>query len=185
MTDTLALEHDLPDDLRDACSDDSRSVGALYNTLQSLSDEAFEDRFADSLDTLREVCTDAPDVPLLAVVLGLTVADADAIGAGTLVGEAELVTAHVPGVDGGVADLRYCDPDATALDYFLFLPIRPDDCPPGSGTPASELTMTQYREIVSAMCYQRFHLLQNDVEAYTDNYMRPLVRGLEAFAEQR
>ncbi|WP_435195927.1 hypothetical protein [Natronomonas sp. EA1] len=185
MTDTLALEHDLPDDLRDACSDDSRSIGALYNTLQSLSDEQFAARFEDSLDTVREVCAEAPDIPLLAVVLGLTVADAESIEDGPLVGDAAVITAHIPGVDGGVADLRYCDPDATALDYFLFLPLRPEDCPPGTGEPASDLSMEEYREIVSAMCYQRFNLLQNDVDAYTENYMRPLVRGLEAFAERR
>lgn len=179
----VPVEHDLPDDLRAAVADETETLAALYNDLQDLSGEAFEARFGDSLADIRAVARDA-DADLVLFVVGLSVGDR-VEETGDLVDGAALVTGHVPRSDGGVTDLLYRDPDAEALDYFVLLPVRPEDCPPGSGQAAADLDPDTYREVVSAMLYRRFDLLQNDPDRYAASYVRPLVRGLEAFDEAR
>ena len=177
MTERLALSHDLPEDIADALSDDLRTVGTLYNDIQDLSEEAFASRFGDALDTLRAV---DPDADFVIAVLGLGVD----VGEGPLVDEATLVSVHEPNDDGSVAHLCYTGDADAADDTFLMLPLRPGDCTPGTGGTLGGLSLAEFREIVSAMTFKRFDLLENDLDAYRDSYLRPTVRGLEAYAEE-
>jgi hypothetical protein len=173
---TLAIEHDLPADLRNALADDTASLAGLYNDLQDLSAETFAERFAPALSTLRTAA--AGSAPVVCVV-GVELAPGD-----DPVRRGEVVSVHVPGSEGGAGDARYVAA-AAPTDEFVMLPIRPDDCPPGSGGPASELSVEAFREIVSAMTYKRFELLQNDLGTYRESYLRPLVAGLELYADRR
>jgi hypothetical protein len=72
---------------------------------------------------------------------------------------------------------------AASIDTVLMLPVRPEDCPSGSNSAASDLSLAEFREVVSAMAYKRFDLLQNDLDSYRDSYLRPVVRGLEAYVQ--
>ena len=94
----------------------------------------------------------------------------------------DLLSVHEPNPDGSVDDLLFTG-DAGVPDTVVMLPVRPDDCPPGSGEAASDLSVEGFREILAAMLYKRFDLLQNDLDGYRDSYLRPTVRGLEAYAE--
>lgn len=183
MTERVPIEHDLPGDLRDGVADETETLATLYNDLQDLPESAFDRRFSGSLANLRDAVADV-DADLVLFVLGLSVGD-DYAETGRLVADADLLTGHVPDGEGRVDDLVYCDPDAGALDYFVLLPIRPEDCPPGSGQSAADLSIDEYYEIVAAMVHRRFDLLQNDPDRYAASYVRPLVRGLEAFDEAR
>ena len=176
MTERLDLPHDLPEDIADALSDDLRTVGTLYNDIQDLSEEAFKARFGDALDTLQAV---DPDADFVIVVLGLGVD----VGEGPLVDDAALVSVHEPNDDGSVARLFYTG-DAAPGDTFLMIPLRPGDCPPDTGGTLGTLSLPEFREIVSAMTFKRFDLLENDLDSYRDSYLRPAVRGLEAYAER-
>lgn len=175
MTARLDIEHDLPPDLADALGDDRRSVGTLYNELQDLSGEAFRDRFDDAFGRLTEAVP--ADAEFVVVVLGLEVdTETD-----PFVTDAGVVAVHEPNPDGSVGTLHFVADDAPT-DTFVMLPIRPADCPPGSGRSVSQLTAEEFRDIVSAMVYKRFDLLDSDIDAYRDSYLRPLVRGVEAYA---
>jgi len=176
VAERLDIAHDLPDDVADALGDDLRTVGTLYNDLQDLDDDAFETRFAGSFEALRTAVD--TDAEFVIGVLGLAV---DPEPAGPLVAGASLLSVHEPHDDGSVDRLLYTGPADGAADTFVMLPLRPDDCPPGSDQRATELSLAEFREIVSAMTYQRFDLLQNDIDSYRDSYLRPTVRGLEAY----
>lgn len=175
---TLPLEHDLPPDLRDALADETTRLAALYNGIQELPDESFAERFAGALATFRDVLGGREG--FVACVLGLAVEES---GGERVVTDAALASVHVPGDDGGVAELLYAG-EAPA-DEFLLLPVHADDCPPGSGRPASDVDVDGFREIVAAMTYQRFDLLQTDLGTYRESYLRPLVRGVELYARVR
>lgn len=176
MAERLDIDHGLPDEVADALGDDLRTVGTLYNDLQDLDDDAFDERFARAHEALREA-VDA-DADFVIGVLGLAV---DPEPAGPLVAGASLLSVHEPHDDGSVDRLLYTGPADGAADTFVMLPLRPDDCPPGTDQRAAELSLAEFREIVSAMTYQRFDLLQNDLDSYRDSYLRPTVRGLEAY----
>lgn len=176
MAERLDIAHDLPEDLADAFGDDLRTVGTLYNDIQDLSEDAFASRFSDALDDLRVAVE--TDAEFVVAVLGFGVA-ADT----PLVARADLVSVHEPNDDGTVKRLLFTGSEDAATDTFVMLPLRPADCPPGSGRPASELSLDEFREIVSAMTFKRFDLLENDLDAYRDAYLRPAVRGVEAYAE--
>lgn len=176
MPERLDIAHDLPDDLAAALGDDLRAAGTLYNDLQELSDEAFAARFGDAHEQFRAALD--VDAGFVTAVLGLALSEGQ-----PLVADATLVSVHEPRSDGGVETLHYTGPAGAATDTFLMLPVRPDDCPPGSKQTASELSLAEFREVVSAMAYKRFDLLENDLDAYRDSYLRPVVRGLEAYAE--
>ncbi|MFC7176133.1 hypothetical protein [Halosegnis marinus] len=180
MAERLDLAHDLPDDLADALGDDLRTVGTLYNDMQDLSEAAFAERFAGAHGTVTDVLD--TDAEFVVAVLGLAV---DPDPEGPLVAGADVVVVHEPNDDGSVRELLYTADADAATDTFVMLPLRPGDCPPGSGRSATELTLAEFREIVGAMTYKRFDLLQNDTDAYRDSYLRPAVRGLEAYAERR
>lgn len=179
MTDPerVPIEHDLPADLREALGVNSQMVGGLYNDLQDLGDEAFADRFGASLATLRETL-DGTDHEFVICTLGFDlVSDPEDPVAG-----AALASVHVPAEDGSVDELLYVG-EAVPTGQFVVLPLRPHDCPPGSGQPASDLSVGEYHEVVSAMVYKGFDLVQNDLDSYTSAYLQPLVRGLEAYAD--
>jgi hypothetical protein len=179
MTDRerVPIEHDLPPDLRDALGVSSQQVGGLYNDLQNLDDETFADRFAGSLATLRETLDGTGhEFVVCALGIGLEPDPEDPVAG------AALASVHAPADDGSVDDLLYVG-EAVPTDQFVALPLRPHDCPPGSGQPASDLSVGEYREVVSAMVYKGFDLMQNDLDSYTAAYLRPLVRGLEAYAD--
>lgn len=178
----IDLDHGLPEELREAMRDDTATVGTLYNDLQDTDEETFADRFGGSLRTLRDVGEGTEGFVI--AILGLAIAEAEALAEGDLVAGAEVVSVHRPNDDGSVADLLYVGEDVATVDYFVLLPLRLDDCPPGSGNRVADLEVAAYREIVAAMVYKRFDLLQNDVESYTSAYLRPLVRGLEAYAAE-
>lgn len=178
----LDLDHGLPDDLRDAMRDDTQTVGTIYNDLQDTAEATFADRFGDSLATLQDVARG--EEGFVVAVLGLAVAEEHALAEGDLVAGAELVSVHRPNDDGSVSELLYVADGADALDYFVLLPLRLDDCPPGSGNHVTDLGVGGFREVVAAMVYKRFDLLQNDVDSYASAYLRPLVRGLEAYAAE-
>lgn len=176
VAERLDIDHGLPDDIADALGDDLRTVGTLYNDMQDLDDDAFDGRFAEALEALREA-VDA-DADFVISVLGLAV---DPDSPGPLVADASLLSVHEPHDDGSVDRLFYTGSADGAADTFVMLPIRPDDCPPGSDQLAAELSLAEFRDIVSAMVYQRFDFLQNDLDSYRDSYLRPTVRGLEAY----
>lgn len=176
MAERLDIDHGLPDDVADALGDDLKTVGTLYNDLQDLDDEAFEARFAEPLDALRTAVE--TDADFVIAVLGLAV---DVEPPEPLVTGASLLSVHEPNDDGSVDRLLYTGPADGAGDTFVMLPLRPDDCPPGTNQRAAALSVDEFREIVSAMTYQRFDLLQNDLDSYRDSYLRPAVRGLEAY----
>lgn len=180
VAEQLDISHDLPDDIADALGDDLPTVGTLYNDIQDLSDEAFAERFADAHAALTAALD--TDAEFIVAVLGLAV---DVSPEGPLVAGADLVVAHEPNDDGSVKELLYTAGADAATDTFVMLPLRPANCPPGSGRPATDLSLAEFREIASAMTYKRFDLLQNDMDAYRDSYLRPAVRGLEAYAERR
>jgi hypothetical protein len=177
MPERLDLEHDLPESLREATRDETRTVGTLYNAVQDLDDATFADRFEPAYAAFREALSDV-DVAFVVAVVGIEISEepTDMIAGG------DLLSVHEPNPDGSVDDLLFTG-DAGVPDTVVMLPVRPDDCPPGSGEAASDLSVEGFREILSAMLYKRFDLLQNDLDGYRDSYLRPTVRGLEAYAE--
>lgn len=174
----VPLAHDLPDDLRDALTDDSAALASLYNGLQRLDEEAFADRFGGALAGFRDAL-DGREGPHVCV-LGL---DVERAGGDREVAGAAVASVHRPGADGDVTEAVYAG--EAPEDEFLLLPVHADDCPPGSGRAASDLDVDGFREIVAAMTYQRFDLLQNDLDTYRESYLRPLVRGVEVYAAAR
>jgi hypothetical protein len=171
----LDIAHDLPDDLAAAFGDDLQAAGTLYNDLQELSDEAFAARFGDAHEQFRAALD--LDADFVTATLGLALSDGR-----PLVADATLLSVHEPRGDGGVETLHYTGPAGAGTDTVLMLPVRPGDCPPGSNRAASDLSLAGFREVVSAMAYKRFDLLENDLDGYRDSYLRPAVRGLEAYA---
>ncbi len=178
--DTVPVEHDLPADLQRAVAADTGALAAVYNDLQETPLDAFEATFGDSLGALTGAVAGV-DAPLVAFVLGLDLED-DPTTRDLVVG-ATLLAGHVPDRTGGVAELVYRADADHAPDDVLMLPVRPDDCPPDSGRPAADLDVETYYEVVASMAHRRFDLLQTDVEQYASSYVRPLVRGLEAYAD--
>ncbi len=176
MPERLDIAHDLPDELAVILADDLRTAGTLYNSLQDLDDAAFADRF----DKAHEQFCAALDIDadFVIVVLGLALSERE-----PLVDGAALLSVHEPQGDGGVDTLHHTGSAAASIDTVLMLPVRPEDCPPGSNSAASDLSLAEFREVVSAMAYKRFDLLQNDLDSYRDSYLRPVVRGLEAYAQ--
>ena len=175
MTERLDIEHDLPAPLADALGDDRRTVGTLYNELQDLSDEQFRDRFDSAFARLTDAVP--TDAEFVIAVLGLGIdTDLDPFVTGS-----DVLTVHEPNPDGSVATLHFVADEGTT-ETFVMLPIRPHDCPPESGRPVAELSLGEFREIVSAMVFKRFDLLDSDLDAYRDSYLRPLVRGVECYA---
>lgn len=175
----VPLNHELPDDLRAALADETASLVALYNGLQDLDDETFTERFAGALATFRDVLNGREE--FVACVVGLELREA---GGEREVLDAAIVSVHVPNEDGSVDELLHVT-DNPPEDEFLLLPVHADDCPPGTGSAASDVDVATFREVVAAMTYQRFDLLQNDLDSYRTSYLRPLVRGLEAYSESR
>ncbi|WP_255152536.1 hypothetical protein [Halorarius halobius] len=177
MTERLDIEHDLPDPLREALRDETRTVGTLYNALQDMDEEAFADRFGGALVAFREALADT-DAEFAIAVLGLHVSE----DPNDMLAGADLLSVHEPNDDGSVSTLLFTG-EAGVPDTCVMLPVRPDDCPPGSGEPVGDISVEAFREIVAAMLFKRFDLLQNDVDGYRDSYLRPTVRGLEAYAD--
>lgn len=176
----VPIEHDLPEDFRSAVAADTGALAAVYNDLQETPLAAFEATFADSLSALR-TAVEGVEEPLVLFTLGLALED-DPTTEDLVVG-ASLLTGHVPDGTGAVADLVHLAPSADVPDDVLLLPIRPADCPPDSGRAAADLDVETYHEVVAAMAHRRFDLLQTDLERYAGSYLRPLVRGLEAYAD--
>lgn len=176
MPERLDIEHDLPDALREAVRDETRTVGTLYNAVQDLDDAAFAERFGPAHTAFCDALADT-DADFVICVVGIDVSEdpTDMIAGG------DLLSVHEPNDDGSVADLLFTG-DAGAPDTVVMLPVRPADCPPGSGEAAGDLSVDDFREVLSAMLYKRFDLLQNDLDGYRDSYLRPTVRGLEAYA---
>jgi hypothetical protein len=172
----LDIAHDLPDDIAAALGDDLRTAGTLYNDLQDLDDAAFAARFADAHEQFRTALE--VDADFVIAVLGLALSEGE-----PLVDGATLLSVHEPRSDGDVDTLHYTGPAAASIDTVLMLPVRPGDCPPGSNRLASDLPLAGFREVVSAMAYKRFDLLENDLDGYRDSYLRPAVRGLEAYVQ--
>lgn len=177
MPERLDLEHDLPDALREAVRDETRSVGTLYNAVQDLDDATFAELFESAHASFIETLS-GTDADFVVAVVGIEVSEdpADMITGGNL------LSVHEPNDDGSVKDLLFTG-DAGVPDTVVMLPIRPDDCPPESGERASDLSLSGFREVLAAMLYMRFNLLQNDLDSYRDSYLRPAVRGLEAYAD--
>ena len=177
MPERLDLEHDLPDALREATRDETRTVGTLYNAVQDLDDEAFAEGFESAYAAFTGAL-EGVDAEFVVCVVGLSISEDPS----ELVVGGDLLSVHAPNPDGSVDELLFTG-DAGVPDTVVMLPVRPADCPPGSGAAASDLSLGGFREVLSAMLYKRFDLLQNDLDGYRDSYLRPTVRGLEAYAE--
>lgn len=162
---------DLPEDFRALLTTDAERVAALYNGFQGMDAAAFEGAFGESLARLRRVA--AVDAPELAAVLGL------ALDAGTVV-DATLLSVRARD-DGRV--LHAAD-GTDAPDEVVYLPVRPDDFPPGSDEPVDDLALDDFREVVASMLYVRYQLCEDDPDRYDDLYRQPLARGLAAYAEE-
>lgn len=177
MTERLDIEHDLPEPLREATRDETRTVGTLYNAMQDLADDAFAERFDPAYAAFTEALSGV-DAEFVVGVVGIEISEDPE----NMIAGGNLLSVHAPNPDGSVADLLFTG-DADPPDTVVMLPVRPADCPPGSGEAASGLSVDEFREVLSAMLYKRFDLLQNDLDGYRDSYLRPTVRGLEAYAD--
>ncbi|MFC7228563.1 hypothetical protein N0B31_14210 [Salinirubellus salinus] len=161
-------EDGLPPEFESLVRTDTDRLVGLYNGLQGLDDEAFAAAFAGALDTLREVVD--PDGGEAAAVLGLTldggtVADARVLS----VTDEETVHHAAPGTD--------------APDVAVYLPVRPDDFPPGSGEAFADIDLEGFREVVAAMIYLRYQLAEEDPEGLASHHGEPLARGLRAYVD--
>lgn len=161
---------DLPAELRALVTPEPADVVALYNGLQGLDDDEFRAAFEGTLETLQDVA-DA-DMPELATVLGLELEE------GTVT-EATLLSVHERGGDRVV----YTNDDATVPDATVYVPVRADDFPPGSGDALADLGVEDYREVVSAMVFLRHQLYDESPEQLESRYREPLRRGLAAYAD--
>lgn len=162
---------DLPPELRQLVAPDPQEVVALYNGLQGMDDGEFRAAFEGSLERLKDV-TD-PNVPELATVLGLDLEDG-------VVTDATLVSVFESGSDRVV----FTHDDAVVPDATVYVPVRPDDFPPGSGKELSDLGMDDYRDVVSAMVFLRHQLYDESPDQLDSRYRDPLRRGLRAYAEE-
>lgn len=168
MSDTPARD-DLPADLANLVEADPERIATLYNGLQGMDDAAFEAAFADSLARLRAVVPD--ESAELAAVLGLTLERGE-------VTDATLLSVHVLGGDRVV---HAADEDVP-VDVAVFVPVRPEDFPPGSGRSLSELDSGEYQEVVASMLFLRYRLAEDDPDQLETRYRSPLARGLAAYA---
>ena len=160
---------EVPEEFRAHVERPPRDVGRVYNDLGELGDAAFEAAVAGSLETLQEHT--AGERGEFAAVLGLEFDDGTLADA-TLLSVRELGGDRVLHVDGGSA----------VPDAVVYLPVRPDDCPPGSGTAVEDLDLADYREMVASMVFLRYELMENASDRYDDLVGRPLARGLETYA---
>jgi hypothetical protein len=161
-------EEDVPEEFRSLLRTDSDRLVGLYNGMQGMDDDEFAAAFEGALETLRDVV--GADDPELSAVLGLGLE-------GGLVGEARLLAVH----DG--SDRRYAAAGDWVPDVAVYLPVRADDFPPGSGAAFADITVEGFREVVSAMIYLRYQLAEEDPEALASHHREPLARGLRAYAE--
>jgi len=168
MSDTA---DDLPPELADLVAVDADRVATLYNGLQGMEDAAFGEAFADSLARLQRVV--ATESTELAAVLALSLD-------GGLVTDATLLSVHV--LDGDRV-LHTAGDDVTP-DAALYVPVRPDDFPPGSGGMVDDLTLPEYREVVASMLFLHYQLAENDPDQFETRYRAPLARGLAAYADR-
>lgn len=159
---------DLPDRFRSLLSADSERFATLYNGLQGMDPTAFEAAFGESLGTLRREA--AVDGPQLVGVLGLAIEDGVAV-------DATLLSIYARD-DGRVV---HADDSSDVPDAAVYLPIRVEDFPPGSGESVAEVDLETYREVVASMLYLRYELCEDDEDRYDDLYRRPLARGLAAY----
>ena len=120
-------------------------------------------------DVSRDVV--GPDDPELAAVLGLTLD-------GGIVSDARLLSVTE---DGGA--VRYAADGTAAPDLAVYLPVRADDFPPGSGAAFADIDMAGFREVVSAMIFLRYQLAEEDPEGLSTHHSEPLARGLLAYVE--
>lgn len=162
-------DENLTADLRALTSPGREDVAALYNGLQGMEDEAFRAAFEGSFETLKDVAGAGP--PELASVLGLELD-------GGSVTDATLLSVHVREGDRVV----YTDDDADVPDAAVYLPVRPEDFPPGSGEALADLDVDEYREVVSAMVFLRHQLARESPDQLESRYREPLRRGLRAYA---
>lgn len=163
-------EEDLPPELRELVAPDPQDVVVLYNGLQGMDDEEFRAVFEGSLRRLKEVA-DA-DGRELATVLGLS------LEAGTVT-DATLLSVHESGSDRVV----FTNDDGAVPDATVYVPVRPEDFPPGSGEALSDLGVDDYRDVVSAMVFLRHQLHDESPEQLESRYRDPLRRGLRAYAD--
>lgn len=159
---------DLPDRFRELLSGDAERFAALYNGLQGMDSTTFEDVFGESLEDLRRVAD--VDATELVVVLGLTV------DSGT-VADAKLLSVSARH-DGRVV---YAAAGAEKPDAAVYVPVRGEDFPPGSGGSVADVDVAEYREVVASMLYLRYELSEDDPDRYDELYRRPLARGLAAY----
>ena len=173
MTDDADTGTGLPAGLQELLQADATATGALYNILQKMEMAAFEDAFADSLETLRSETDVAADE--LAAVVGL-VTDAD----GTTVTDARVLSVH----SLGEGEVYHTAEGTDTPDHLVYVPIRPEDCPPGTGGSVADLGIEEYREIVASMAFLRHQLLENEPDRYEAIYGERLARGLNAYAHE-
>lgn len=160
-------EADVPEEFRSLLRTDSDRLVGLYNGMQGMDDDAFAAAFERALETLRDVV--GPDDPELSAVLGLGLD-------GGLVDEARLLAVH----DGETT--RHAAAGDWVPDVAVYLPVRADDFPPGSGESFADITVDGFREVVSAMIYLRYQLAEESPEALANHHREPLARGLRAYA---
>jgi hypothetical protein len=160
---------DLPADLAALVEADPARIATLYNGLQGMDDPAFEAAFGDSLARLREVVP--AESPELAAVVGLALE-------GGAVADATLLSVHELGGDRVV----HTATDDAPVDVAVFVPVRPEDFPPGSGGTVADLDAAAYREVVASMLFLRYRLAEDDSEQLERRYRTPLARGLAAYA---
>jgi hypothetical protein len=159
----------LPDEFRSLLGTEPERLVGLYNGMQGMDNAAFAAAFEDALDRLRE--TVDPDDTETAAVLGLTLD-------GGVPSEARLLS-----VVEDEGEVRYVADGDAVPDMAVYLPVRPDDFPPGSGEPFADITVEGFREVVSAMVYLRYQLADEDPDGLATHHTAPLARGLRAYVE--
>lgn len=173
------MEHSLPDQYREKTAESTEILAELYNQLNQMSESAFEDRFASTLDDIHTYSETHNDAEMLFFVIGAAVATEETIDDGEVIGDADTKFVFELGDDLFIDEYKHMSDTVTDSDYFFIITIRPTDCPPGTGNNAADITLDEFHNMLSAVTFRRFQLFQDDLPKYKKTILKPLVTALE------
>lgn len=173
------MKHSLPDEYREKTAESTQILSELYNQLNKMSEDAFEERFADTLDDIHTYSQSHSDAEMLFFVIGAEVATEETIDDGEVIGNAETKFIFELGDDLFIDHYEHMAETVTDSDYFFLITIRPTDCPPGTGNNASTISLDDYHGMLSAVTFRRFQLFQDNINRYKKTILKPLVTALE------
>lgn len=178
---TPNIKHSVPEEHRSKAEESTKILTALYNELNDMSIERFEKNFASTLEDIHSYSDTYPDANLLFFVLGATIAAEDDLEDGNLIGHTSTKFVFELGDEEFIDHYHHTPDTIDDTDYFFLVTIRPQDCPPGTGTPATDITLEEYHDIMATALYKRFELFQNDMERYKKICLQPILTPLEDY----